>query len=888
MVTAAVRTSLISGETPWYNHRYPLRIKTVDPARPGLKRPVRANIYGRSEPSEPAKKDEYKLIGDEYEFMVSLMPMRSKSSPFLNGFAAYALCFMAVPRLSAQSAIKDRLMRPIESAPVSVLRGNVHALARPEFDQGPVEGSFRLDHITLMFKPSDSQQAALDALLGQLQDPSSPNYHRWLTPEQFADRFGLSPNDLAKITSWLQAQGFTIDRTARSRLWVVFSGTAQQVESAFHTPIHRYVINGETHYANAAEPSVPSALAGMVLGFRSLNNFRPRPKSVFRRVEGGMRPDFTSNISGNHFLAPDDFATIYDVKGLYSAGIDGTGQKIAVMGQTDITVSDITAFRAASGLPAKNPTVILIPGPDPGISKDDIGEADLDIEWAGGVAKNATIIYVNSGTASGAFDSLQYAIDNNLAPVMSISYGDCEQDMGSAALDSLSALGQQANSQGITILGPGGDNGATDCDFSTASTTVDIATHGLAVDAPASIPSFTGVGGSEFNEGSGSYWNTVNNSSNGSALSYIPEMVWNTTVQDKELAAGGGGKSIHFAKPVWQKGDGVPNDGARDVPDISLNASADHDGYLTCSQGSCVTGFRAADSTLTVVGGTSAGVPTFAGILALINEKTNSTQGNINFILYPLAASSPAAFHDITTGDNKEPCKLGSTDCPNGGDLGYTAGPGYDLASGLGSVDAFNLAAAWTTVSPPQGNGPDFQLSISPASLTVTRGGSGNATLSVSAVNGFTGAINLTCSVPSTLTGTTCSVSPGSIAGGGTASLTVMAATQSASLLFPVGSGPWGGWWQIGLGLIVALLLPGLLSRRIARPLHPAAVPRTKWAVLLGLTLVCLVAASVSCGGGSSSGNANTSPPVAHTATVTVQAVSGSLTHSVKISVTVN
>jgi subtilase family serine protease len=791
--------------------------------------------------------------------------------------------------LFAQSAVRDRLARPIDSAPVSVLRGNVHALARPEFDQGPVEGSFRLDHITLMFKPSESQQADLDALLGQLQDPSSPNYHRWLTPEQFADRFGLSSNDLAKITSWLQAQGFTTDEIARSRSWVAFSGTAQQVESAFHTPIHRYVSNGEPHYANAAEPSVPSQLAGLVLGFRSLNDFRPRPRSVFKRIGGGIRPDYTSNVSGLHFLAPDDFATIYDVKGLYSSGIDGTGQKIAVMGQTDILISDITAFRAAAGLPPSNPTVILIPGPDPGISKDDIGEADLDIEWSGGVAKNATIIYVNSGTANGAFDSLQYAIDHNLAPVMGISYGDCEQHMGSVVLDTLLALGQQANSQGITILAPGGDNGATDCDFTTSpSNPVTIATHGLAVDSPASIPSYTGVGGTEFNEGSGNYWNTANNISNGSALSYIPEIVWNTTVQDKQLSAGGGGRSIHFPKPSWQKGVGVPNDSTRDVPDISLSASADHDGYLTCSQGSCVNGFRAADNSLTVVGGTSIGPPTIAGIVALINEKTNSAQGNINFVLYPLAASSPAAFHDITTGNNEVPCKAGTTNCPNGGQIGYTAGPGYDLASGLGSVDASNLALAWTTVSPPQGSEPDFQFSISPASLRVTRGGSGSATLSVSAVNGFTGNVNLTCAVPSTLTGTTCSLNPASVAAGGNATLTVTASTQSASVFVPTKFGPSGGWW-FSLSLVLGLLLSGLLDRRILKPRYLATATEARWSVLLGLMLAGLLAGSVSCGGGGSGGNANTSPPpMAQSGTVTVTAKSGALTHSVQISVTVN
>lgn len=819
-------------------------------------------------------------------------PLVRSKSRFAYSLAAGLLWFIQSPLLPAQSTVRDRLTRPIDSSQLSMLRGNVRAQARPEFDRGPVEGSFRLEHITMMFKPSDAQQASLDTLLRQLQNPSSPNYHHWLTPEQFGERFGLSPNDLAKITSWLQAEGFRVDEVARSRSWVAFSGTAAQAEAAFHISIHRYVVNNETHYANATEPSVPSALSGLVVAFRGLNDFRPRPRSVLKRG-GGTRPDFTSSITGDHFLAPADFATIYDVQSLYNAGYDGTGQSIAVMGQTDLqdptkpAFNDIQAFRAAAGLPPSNPTVILIPGPDPGFSKDDIGEADLDIEWAGGVAKGATIIYVNSGTAGGAFDSLTYAIDNNVAPVISISYGDCEPDIGSAGLDMFETLGEQANSQGITLLGPGGDDGATDCDFSTSTTTVDIATHGLAVDFPASMPSFTGVGGTQFNDASGNYWSATNNANSGSALGYIPEQVWNTTVADKQLAAGGGGKSVHFPKPIWQAGDGVPNDGARDVPDISLAADPDHDGYLTCSQGSCVTGFRDANSNLTVVAGTSAGVQAFAGVMALIDQKTNSSQGNINPVLYALAASSPSAFHDITTGNNDEPCQAGTPDCPSGGEIGYTAGPGYDLATGIGSIDAFNLASAWATVSPPSGSGPDFQLLISPASLTVTRGGSGNATVSVSAVSGFSGTVTLTCAVPGTLTSTTCSVSRASITTAGTATLTVTASAASASLFVPPKFGASGGRWRISLAVLVGLLLLGILARGI-RPLAPVnPVEARRW-LWQGVMLAGLVVASASCGGGGGGGNANTSPPIAQGGTVTVTATSGALSHTVQISVTVN
>ncbi|HXW13314.1 MAG TPA: hypothetical protein VEN79_02290, partial [Terriglobia bacterium] len=297
----------------------------------------------------------------------------------------------------------------------------------------------------------------------------------------------------------------------------------------------------------------------------------------------------------------------------------------------------------------------------------------------------------------------------------------------------------QANSQGETIVAAAGDSGAADCDSSNTST-ITIATHGLAVDAPASLPYVTGMGGSEFNEGSGNYWQAATSTGGdilSSALSYIPEMVWNDTANPENtgngLSAGGGGASTFTpsgapSKPAWQTGTGVPNDNARDVPDLSLNSSSIHDPLLICVQGSCMNGFREVstnpemNNTLTVVGGTSAAAPTFAGIVALINQQMNAPdgQGNINPTLYSMAATSPAAFHDITVGNNKVPCQSGSTDCPSGGEIGYNAGVGYDQASGLGSIDAFNLVTAWG--SSATGNSP------APTLLTPTNGLTGVAT----------------------------------------------------------------------------------------------------------------------------------------------------------------
>jgi subtilase family serine protease len=311
----------------------------------------------------------------------------------------------------------DRIVQSIDNARMSVVKGNVHPLARAEFDHGETEPSLKLQNIILTFKPTAAQQAAVDALLAAQQDRSSPNYHRWLTPDEFASLSGISQNDLTKIVAWLTSQGFQVGNIASSRTWISFSGTAQQVQAAFHARMHRYEVNGEAHYANATEPSVPSAFAEVVLGFRGLSDFRPKARGRASIVAGSR---FTS--IGDHFLTPNDFATIYDLNPLYTAGVNGTGQRIAVMGQTDIVMTDISTFRTLAGLSPNTPQVVLASA-DPGTSQSDLAEADLNLEWAGAVARNATIIYVNSNNA---FDSMIYAVDNNLAPVISISYGLCE------------------------------------------------------------------------------------------------------------------------------------------------------------------------------------------------------------------------------------------------------------------------------------------------------------------------------------------------------------------------------------------------------------------------------------------------------------------------------
>ncbi len=624
--------------------------------------------------------------------------------------AVLLLCLFATP-LAAQP---DRIAGSIDARRSVVVRGSVPRQAQAGIDQGPVSADFPLGNMTLMLRPSDAQQAELEQLLAEQQDPGSPNYHQWLTPEQYAERFGASPADLDKIGAWLRSQGFEVRYTARGRDFISFRGTAGQVQAALRTEIHRYRVGAETHFANARDLVLPEAIEPVVAGVLGLHDFHP--KAPRRQAVA----NFTAS-DGTHYVLPDDFAAIYDLSSLYGFGYGGAGQRIAIVGQSDIDPDDIAAFRSSFGLAPT--TIQMVPtGNYPGVTGDEV-EADLDLEWAGAVARDATLIYVYSDDAG---YSSYYAIDNNLAPVLSESFGLCEYQAGAnhLGLYYFQVEAQKGNALGITWLASSGDSGAAGCDNGAA-----VATQGLAVSLPASVPEITAVGGTEFAEGGGSYWNSGNGPYFGSAISYIPETSWNDTVASGSLASSGGGLSSIYKKPSWQAGPGVPGDGVRDVPDVALNAANGHDPYLVVTEGLAVG-----------VGGTSASAPAFAGILAVLNQYLvqNKVQskpglGNINPKLYSMAAANaPGVFHDVNTGDNIVPCQTGTPDCTTG-QFGFTAGSGYDLVTGLGSVDAYHLITAWSG------------LGVSSTATTVTAnpntilpGGSSVLTATVRAVNSTT------------------------------------------------------------------------------------------------------------------------------------------------------
>ncbi len=639
----------------------------------------------------------------------------------------------------AHAAVQDRIANAASGSSRVALPGTISGHAKHSVDLGPASGDLKLESLSLRFNMTQAQQADLTQLLAAQLNPSSPSYHQWLTPEQFGARFGLSSSDLAKVTAWLTGQGFTITSVARSSTFVTFSGSVALAQQAFGTTIHNVSLNGEQHISNLTDPTLPSAIAGVVNAVTGLNDFKPKSRSRARTVGiDPSQPLFTQTVSGvtSHYIAPADFYTIYDFGPLTSASITGTGINIAVVGQTDLTLTSgidpsIAAFRTAAGLPPINLVLKFAGGQDPGISQPDIDEAHIDIEWSSAAASGATINYVYGFDVFA--NSLTYAVDQKVAPIITSSYGDCEAGFGTAMLATYNQLLAQANAQGETVVSSSGDAGAADCD------TDGLATEGLGVDFPASSPYATAAGGTMFSgdvSTPAQYWNSTNASNGGSALSYIPEQPWNETTPTGGLTAGGaggGGASAYFSKPAWQVGTGVPNDGSRDLPDISLNAAAAHDGYLVCSQGdgtnepACTSGFVGVNNAVNVFGGTSFVAPTFAGILALVEQKLGGTPnvgiGNVGPVLYGFlnepAYFTNGVFHDIITGNNSIPCVQGTPSCPNGGSIGFNASTGYDLASGIGSFDANQLVTGWSSVT-PVGTGGTIGAGITTTSVTTT------------------------------------------------------------------------------------------------------------------------------------------------------------------------
>ncbi len=666
-----------------------------------------------------------------------------------------AFVFLPVSGRAQTSPAAPRITTPVDEAVLTTLRGNTHPLARPEFDQGAAPPNLPMDRMLLVLKRSPEQESALQTLLDQQHDKSSANYHRWLTPDEFGQQFGPADQDIQAITSWLQSHGFQVARVGRGRTAIEFSGTAAQVRNAFHAEIHSYLVGGAQHWANGSDPQIPTALAPVVSGVAALNNFPIRPllhvAGAFSKSaatgevkpisapsgpanSAAARPQFTLSDSSCepacYALGPADFGTIYNVLPLWKGNpvIDGTGQSIAIVGQSNVNLQDVRDFRSMFGLPANDPQIILN-GPDPGLVLDGSEtEALLDTEWSGAIAPGAKIIFIASATTntdSGANLSALYAVDNDVSPVLSVSFGLCELFLGTTGNQFHSALWEQAAAEGITVVVATGDSGSAGCDFFSGFSPQP-AQFGLAVSGWASTPFNVAVGGTDFlnfgpsfNVNSPSpYWNASNGAQGLSAKGYVPESTWDGTCTNQGFASpslgfessaearcndpaleslvvtdgGSGGKSNcttsdgvdvptcsgGYPRPSWQT---IANDIVRDLPDVSLFASDDSWGsfYIVCEAdalsvpSSCNLNHGFAN--FIGVGGTSAAAPTFAAIMALVNQYTGSAgQGNANYELYKLASlpsqsalncnstTGPASgciFNDVTFGTIAMPCAAG-------------------------------------------------------------------------------------------------------------------------------------------------------------------------------------------------------------------------------------
>jgi hypothetical protein len=747
-------------------------------------------------------------------------------------------------RATAQTTAQPKLAAPRISQAIDetklVSAGGVHPLVRAGFDQGAVPDSMQLNRMLLVLQRSPEQETALRALLDEQQTKGGPNYKAWLTPAQFGQQFGVADSDVQQVTDWLSQKGFTGIKASSGSMFVEFSGTAGVVRNAFHTEIHNVMVNGELHFANVSSPQIPAALAPVVARVHSLHDFRK--KSFMRlskrlqqlKAEGKLtKPGFGTG-TGIFAVGPGDLATIYNIPAKVAGSPAGQGQTVAIVARSNITISDITQFGSAFGIPNLtnfSTNNVVVNGPDPGIVQGDDGEATLDVDMVGSTAPNANILLVvNGGTLTGSLalesptdgvdQSALYIVTNNLAPVMSESFGSCEQET-----DTLfdSTLWEQAAAQGISVFVSTGDSGSDSCDDGALN-----ATDGLSVSSTASTPFNIAVGGTDFNDASDptTFWK--NTAALSTAISYIPEIPWNdscassgsltacsglspaTDPNGLDLTGGSGGQSAcgiqdvnfeegtvtctsGYPKPSWQSAPGVPADGVRDLPDVSLYASVNSNSgsfYVFCladsggqdpSQPCNLTGQPVVDGVpsynFSGVGGTSASTPAWAGIMALVNQSEvaagrNGRQGNANYVLYKLAtaqatspgnttcnatgASAPAAtctFNDITTGNNSVQCVAGSPNCENTTNAGFgvlvvpgppftantpawTATAGYDLATGIGSPNVSNLIANWGTVT--TNFTPATPAITSPASGTVsiTHGQNQSFTISVTGSGG--------------------------------------------------------------------------------------------------------------------------------------------------------
>jgi hypothetical protein len=587
-----------------------------------------------------------------------------------------------------------------------ILRGNTRPEANAKNDRGRVSDDLPLPHMMLQLQRTPEQEQALRQFINDLHDPTSPQFHQWITAEEFGMTYGVAPGDVTRVTNWLESQGFTVNFVYPNQMVIDFSGTAGQIRNAFHTEIHNLMVNGQPHIANMSDPQIPTNLASVVAGVVSLNDFHPRP--TFK-----PRPNYTITGSPTYWaIVPGDLATIYNFNTIFGS-YSGQNQTIVTIEDTDLfnpstgtctntSTSDWCVFRNTFGLttsyPSGNLTTVHPGGcTDPGVNSNDV-EAAVDVEWASAAAPNATIELASCAdteTSNGLFTALANLVSSGTPPaIVSLSYDSSESLIGATGNASISSLYQQAATEGISIFVSAGDSGAADTDHDIGDT--EYAEFGITTNGFGSTPYNVSVGGTDFADTyqgtNGTYWNSTNDSTTSqtpyaSAISYVPEIPWNSSCGSVlianylkfpttygatglcnssswtsllDIAAGSGGPSgcatgapdlygavsgtcAGYPKPYWQSWvTGNPSDGVRDIPDVALFAGGIWNHYYvlcytdTANGGTSCSG---APSTWYGGGGTSVAAPIMAAIQALVNQATGTHWGNPNPAYYALAAS---------------------------------------------------------------------------------------------------------------------------------------------------------------------------------------------------------------------------------------------------------
>jgi kumamolisin len=496
----------------------------------------------------------------------------------------------------------------------------------------------------------------LATLLHDLYTPGSSQFHHFLTPQQFAAEFAPTQAQQQQVIDYLRSEGMTVTQVAPNGLLIDATTNIATAQNAFQVQINTYQSGSRSFYANAAVPTIPDTLSSLILSIGGMDN------SVHQRPLAHLIPSTKSlpsnkAQSGNGY-GPADLRGAYDSTPLTQANIQGSNQTVAVFELDGYNSSDINQYFKNNTLGTPNVSNVLVDGYDGSANVGAI-EVELDIEVVGAMAPKAPqIVYEGPNTTQGVNDTYNQIVTDGKAQIMTTSWGECEAQSGTAELQTLDGIFKQAAAQGMTLFAAAGDSGAYDCND-----------ENLAVDSPADDPYITGVGGTNLQL---------------SGTSYGSESVWSNaadTQRSPKGSGGGGGLSTVFAQSSWQTGAGVNNqysNGKREVPDISADADPQtgYAIYCTVSAAGCSTNGDVE------VGGTSAAAPLWAGSLALVNEylqqQGKAGAGFINPLLYNLANTQLpyAPFHDVTQGNN----------------LFYPATAGYDLASGLGSPDIYNLA----------------------------------------------------------------------------------------------------------------------------------------------------------------------------------------------------